>query len=223
MQTKRPQALSANDGGASVIPHIARAASGQYGCKKSFASMAPSQIRAVFLNREHRPMISAKKISIAAVTFALARAIGLPARATTAADTPLVTLAQAMVPPTGMMDAEHPMPMKERMLKRSPQPVRVGDLIGLPVLNENASTLGHVRQVVRTPRGDIELIVSYSRLWGWFGRPVAVPLEVVGIAGRQLVSLDMDPSEYANAPTWEAKDAISLPNDATIRIALARS
>jgi hypothetical protein len=52
---------------------------------------------------------------------------------------------------------------------------------------------------------------------------VAVPLEVVGIAGRQLVSLDMDPSEYANAPTWEAKDAISLPNDATIRIALARS
>jgi sporulation protein YlmC with PRC-barrel domain len=101
--------------------------------------------------------------------------------------------------------------------------VRVGDLIGLPVLNENASTLGHVRQVVRTPQGNIALIVSYSRLWGWFGRPVAVPLEVVGIAGRQLVSLDMDPSEYANAPTWQAKDAIVLPNDATIRIALARS
>jgi sporulation protein YlmC with PRC-barrel domain len=101
--------------------------------------------------------------------------------------------------------------------------VRVGDLIGLPVLNENASTLGHVRQVVRTPQGNIALIVSYSRLWGWFGRPVAVPLEVVGIAGRQLVSLDMDPSEYANAPTWQAKDAITLPNDATIRIALARS
>jgi sporulation protein YlmC with PRC-barrel domain len=223
MQTKRPQPLSANDGGASVIPHIARAASEQYGCKKSFASTAPSQIRAVFLNRENRPMISAKKISIAAVTFVLARAVGLPAQATTAADTPLVTLAQAMVPPTGMMDAEHPMPTKERMLKRFPQPVRVGDLIGLPVLNENASTLGHVRQVVRTPQGNIELIVSYSRLWGWFGRPVAVPLEVVGIAGRQLVSLDMDPSEYANAPTWQAKDAIVLPNDATIRIALARS
>jgi hypothetical protein len=47
-----------------------------------------------------------------------------------------------MVPPTGMMDAEHPMPMNERMLKRFPQPVRVGDLIGLPVLNENSSTLG---------------------------------------------------------------------------------
>jgi hypothetical protein len=166
-------------------------------------------------------MICAKKIPIVVLAFALARAIGLPAQAI--ADTPSLILAQAMAPPTGMMDAEHPMPMKERMLKRFPQPVRVGDLIGLPMLNENSSTLGHVRQVVRTPQGNIELIVSYSRLWGWFGRPVAVPLEVVGIAGRQLVSLDMDPSEYANAPTWEAKDAIALPNDATIRIALARS
>jgi hypothetical protein len=218
---KGPQALSANNGGASVIPHIARAASGQYGRKESFASTTPSQIRAAFLNWENRPMICAKKIPIVVLAFALARAIGLPAQAI--ADTPSLVLAQAMVPPTGMMDAEHPMPMKERMLKRFPQPVRVGDLIGLPVLNENSSTLGHVRQVVRTPQGNIELIVSYSRFWGWFGRPVAVPLEVVGIAGRQLVSLDMDPSEYANAPTWQAKDAIALPNDATIRIALARS
>jgi hypothetical protein len=42
-------------------------------------------------------------------------------------------LAQAMVPPTGMMDAQHPMPTNERYLKRLPQPARVGDLIGLPV------------------------------------------------------------------------------------------
>ena len=128
-----------------------------------------------------------------------------------------------MVPPTGMMDAEHPMPMNERMLKRFPQPVRVGDLIGLPVLNENASTLGYVWQVVRTPQGNIQLIVSYSRFWGWFGRPVAVPIEVVGIEGRQLVSLDMSPDEYANASTWQGNDATALPNDATIRIALART
>jgi sporulation protein YlmC with PRC-barrel domain len=166
-------------------------------------------------------MIGTKRISIVVLAFALARAIGLPAQAT--ADTPPLVLAQAMVPPTGMIDAQHPMPMNERMLKRFPQPVRVSDLIGLPVLNQNASTLGHVRQVVRTPQGNIKLIVSYSRFWGWFGRPVAVPLEVVGIEGRQLVSLDMDSSEYANAPTWQSKDAIALPNDTTIRIALART
>jgi PRC-barrel domain len=222
----------ADDGHASAILHIAHAAGGQYGCEESFASTAASQIRAAFLNWENRPMICAKRIWIAVLTLTLAHAIGLPAQATTAlsaaANGPLLmlaqtTLAQAMVPPTGMMDSEHPMPMNERMLKRFPQPVRVGDLIGLPVLNENASTLGNVRQVVRTPQGNIQLIVSYSRFWGWFGRPVAVPLEVVGIAGRHLVSLDMDSSEYADAPTWQAKDAISLPDDATIRIALART
>jgi len=136
---------------------------------------------------------------------------------------PTTSRAQAMIPQTGMMDQQHPMPMNERYLKRFPQPVRVGDLIGLPVLDEQASTLGTVRQVVRTADGKVHLIVSYSRWWGWFGRPVAVPLEVVGIAGRQLYSLDMDPDEYAEAPTWQDTGAIVLPADATIRIALARA
>jgi hypothetical protein len=169
-------------------------------------------------------MICADRIRIVALTLSLALGIGLPAQTSTPAKSdPLGMLAQATVPPTGMMDAEHPMPMNERMLKRFPQPVRVGDLIGLPVLKENASTLGHVRQVVRTPKGNIELIVSYSRLWGWFGRPVAVPIEVVGIEGLQLVSLDMDEQEYARAPTWQENDTRALPNDAMIRIALARN
>jgi hypothetical protein len=141
---------------------------------------------------------------------------------TTATGSPLV-LAQAMIPPTGMEDAANPMPMDERMARRFPQPVRVGDLIGLPMLDDSASTLGVVRQVVRTPQGKIELIVSYSRWFGWFGHPVAVPLEAVGIEGRQLVSLDMPRSDYAAAPLWQAQDATVLPDDATIRIALARN
>ena len=136
---------------------------------------------------------------------------------------PATLRAQAMIPQTGMMDQQHPMPMNERYLKRFPQPVRVGDLIGLPVLDEQASTLGTVRQVVRTADGNVQLIVSYSRWWGWFGRPVAVPLEVVGIAGRQLFSLDMAPDEYADSPTWQDTGATVLPADATIRIALARA
>jgi len=136
---------------------------------------------------------------------------------------PAVVVAQAMVPPTGMDDANNPMPMVERMNRRFPQPVRVGDLIGLPVLDDRSSTLGFVSQVVRTPAGKIELIVSYSRWFGWFGRPVAVPIEVVGIEGRQLASLDMPRSEYATAPTWQGQDATALPDDATIRIALARN
>ncbi len=145
----------------------------------------------------------------------------LPAAATVF--NPPVVLAQAMVPPTGMDDANKPMPMAERMNRRFPQAVRVGDLIGLPVLDDRSSTLGFVRQVVRTAAGRIQLIVSYSRWFGWFGRPVAVPIEVVGIEGRQLASLDMPRSDYAAAPTWQGQDATTLPDDATIRIALARN
>jgi hypothetical protein len=104
-----------------------------------------------------------------------------------------------MIPRTGMMDAQNPMPMKERYLKRFPQPARVGDLLGMPVLD------------------------LYSKNLGWFGRPVAVPLEALGIEGGHLVSLDMSPSEYAAAPTWHDTGATPLPADATVRVALSRS
>jgi hypothetical protein len=157
---------------------------------------------------------------------ALLAGVMLPAAATAPVSGPPIVLAQAMVPPTGMDDANRPMPITERMNRRFPQPVRVGDLIGLPVLDDRSSTLGFVRQVVRTAAGNTQLIVSYSRWFGWFGwfgRPVAVPIEVVGIEGRQLASLDMARSEYAAAPTWQGQDATALPNDATIRVALGRN
>jgi hypothetical protein len=134
-----------------------------------------------------------------------------------------IVLAQAMIPRTGMMDQQNPMPMKERYLKRFPQPARVGDLIGMPVLDLNSKTLGSVRRVVRDPAGEIQFIVDYSRWWGWFGRPVAVPLEALGIEGGHLVSLDMQPSEYEAAPTWHDTGATPFPADATVRVALSRS
>jgi hypothetical protein len=134
-----------------------------------------------------------------------------------------IVVAQAMVPPTGIDDAAKPMPMDERMSRRFPQPVRVGDLIGLPVLDASASTIGHVRRVVRTAQDKIKLIVSCGGWLGWGARLVAVPIGAVGIEGRQLVSLDMPRSEYGAAPTWQAADAMVLQDDATIRIALARN
>jgi len=167
-------------------------------------------------------MQCAIKTPLAALALAFASALAFTASTGAAPSSP-VTLAQAMVPPTGMMDARKPTPMEQRYLDRYPQPARVGDLIGLPVLDLNASTLGHVRQIVRTPQGKIELIVAYSWWWGWFGRPVAVPLEVVGIEGRQLVSLDMAPDAYAAAPTWHGAAAAILPADTTIQVALART
>jgi PRC-barrel domain len=131
-------------------------------------------------------------------------------------------LAQAMVPPTGADDASKPMPMQERMQRRFPQPVRVGDLIGLRVLDDSDSTIGFVRHVVRTAQDKIELIIAYGSWFGWGARLVAVPVEVIGIEGRLLASLDMPRVEYAKAPTWQVGAATVLPDDATIRVALAR-
>src|SRR6266852_2648380 len=87
-----------------------------------------------------------------------------------------------------------------KMSRRFPQKVRVGDLIGLPMLDDDDVTLGLVQKVVRTPEGKIKLIVSYSRWFGWFGRPVAVPIEAVAILAKQIASLEMQPDEYAKAP-----------------------
>ncbi len=108
------------------------------------------------------------------------------------------------------------------MNRRFPQKVRVGDLIGLPMLDDNDVTLGHVERVVRTPEGKIKLIVGYSRWFGWFGRPVAVPIEVVAILGRQIASLDMPPAGYAAAPTWTAGADMAIPDNDIIRIAVTR-
>jgi len=111
---------------------------------------------------------------------------------------------------------------EERMNRRFPQKVKVGDLIGLAVLDSDQETLGHVERVVRTPEGKIRLIVSYSRWLGWFGRPVAVPIEVVAIAGRQIESLDLPREAYERLPTWSAGEDRPIAADEEIRIALTR-
>jgi hypothetical protein len=112
--------------------------------------------------------------------------------------------------------------LEAKMARRFPQKITVGGLIGLPVLDDDNATLGHVQQVVRSPEGKIKLIVTYSRWFGWFGRPVAVPIEAVGILGKEIASLEMPPAEYKKTPTWVAGTDRPLPESETIRIALAR-
>src|ERR1700744_5357078 len=128
-------------------------------------------------------------------------AIGMTVPA--AAQDRAMLLAQAMVPPTGMDEADKSMAAAERMRRRFPRPGRVGDPPGLPVLDNSALTLGYVRKVVRTARGKIQLIVAYNGWCGWCDvdtREVAVPIEAVGILGRAIGSLDMSPGEFAKAP-----------------------
>ena len=111
---------------------------------------------------------------------------------------------------------------EEKMRRRFPQPVRVGDLIGLPLLDWDDSTIGYVRHVVRTPEGKIQLIVNQGRLFGWGGRLVQVPIEAVAILARQIDLLDISVEEFRAAPAWSAATTQPIPSDDMIRIAISR-
>jgi hypothetical protein len=124
--------------------------------------------------------------------------------------------------PQGENPQKDAMTPEEKMNRRFPQPVRVGDLKSLRVLDDQDVTIGFVRRVVRTPQGKILLLVSQGGWFGWNERLVAAPIEVMAIFGRQLASLDMDPKEYASAPTWVDGGSTQIPDDEIIRIALTR-
>jgi hypothetical protein len=130
----------------------------------------------------------------------------------------LVLLSTAALAQTG----EPASTPEQRMQARYPQAARVGDLIGLPVLDDRARTLGYVREIVRTYKDKILLIVDYNGFLGWHSRPIAVPLEVVGIAGRHISSLDMPRRDYESAPTWNGASGRAVSADTVIKIALAR-
>jgi len=115
---------------------------------------------------------------------------------------------------------------EERMNRRYPQPVKVGFLIGLPVLDEGDSTYGYIREVVRTRDGKIVLVVPYRAWLGWaptdWGRKdVAVPIEKVAILAHQVAALDFSRDDFAAAPTY-MPSGTRLPPDETIKIAVYR-
>jgi hypothetical protein len=115
---------------------------------------------------------------------------------------------------------------EEKMNRRYPQPVRVGFLIGLPVLDGRDSTFGYIREVARTAEGKIVLVVPYRAWFGWaptdWGRKtVAVPIETVAILARQVAALDFSREQFAAAPAYTPQGA-TLPPDETIRIAVYR-
>jgi hypothetical protein len=119
-------------------------------------------------------------------------------------------------------DAEENLSPEEKMRRRFPQPVRVGDLIGLPLLDWDDSTIGYVRHVVRTPEGKIQLIVNQGRLFGWGGRLVQVPIEAVAILARQIDLLDLPLKEFRAAPAWSVATTQPIPSGDMIRIAISR-
>jgi hypothetical protein len=111
---------------------------------------------------------------------------------------------------------------EQKMERRFPQPVAVGDLQGLRILDDDDVTIARIRKVVRTTTGKILLIAERRGFLGFKSRLVAVPVEVVAIFGRQLASLDMPPEEYDRPPTWSDEGIIPLPADTKVLVALTK-
>ena len=140
--------------------------------------------------------------------------------------TPLNRAAAATSQESGPLPEKENLSAEQKFARRHPQPVKVGFLIGLPVLDPQRSTYGYIREVVRSTEGKILLVVPYRAWLGWapldWGRKaVAVPLETVAIQGRQVSALDFSPADFAAAPAYTGQGT-ALPPGETIRIAVSR-
>jgi hypothetical protein len=111
---------------------------------------------------------------------------------------------------------------EQRMNARFPQKVRVGDLVGIPVQDDDDRILGYVADVVRRPDGRIVLVMGYDE-WPWRrGRPVPIPIETVAILARHINLLDIPREDVPKLPTWDPAEGRSIDRNDIIRIAIGR-
>jgi len=111
---------------------------------------------------------------------------------------------------------------EQKMERRFPQKVRVGDLIGLPMLDYDDRTMGRVTDVVRTADGKIKLISTCCGYFDWNRHQVAVPIETVAILARQIDVLDITREDFFSLASWNGGGDTKLNADETIRIAIGR-
>ena len=107
---------------------------------------------------------------------------------------------------------------EQKAAKRFPQPVRVADLVGLPVLDEDSSIMGYVRAVVRTNDGKVQLLMPIDGLFGFGERLVPIPVESVAMLGAQVAVVDMPPHRFHKSPTWYGSDSEPLAPTEIVRV-----
>jgi hypothetical protein len=113
--------------------------------------------------------------------------------------------------------------LAERAARRFPQPVRVGDLIGRQVLEptEAQHVLGRVGAVVREKDGSLDMIVRFGGVLGFGTRPIAVPIEAVGLLGEYVAVVDFTPEQLAGFSTASEPGPPLAPNE-IIRVGLVK-
>jgi hypothetical protein len=97
-------------------------------------------------------------------------------------------------------------------------PVRVADLLDLPIVDDSKSTMGRVRGVVRTDDGKIQLLLPLGGLFGFGERLVPIPIENVALAGPQVMVLEVPPDRFQKSATWYGSKSVTLAPAETISI-----
>jgi hypothetical protein len=138
----------------------------------------------------------------------------------------LLILGLSIIAP--VVQAQQPAPpgmsLAEAAARRFPQPVRVGDLLNRQVLRpvESQPVLGRVHDVVRQPDGTIDVVVNYGGLFGFFTRPIAVPVDAMVLLGQYMEIVDFTPQQLDKFATFDGAGATSLQAASIIRVGLAR-
>ena len=122
-----------------------------------------------------------------------------------------------MPPPPGMS-------LAASAAMRFPQPVRVGDLLHRDVLQtvESQHVLGTVRQVVRDSEGTIRVVIDFRGFLGFWTRPIAVPVDAMVLLGQDMEVVAFTPQQLQEFPTFTPSGNPALPDDAVIRVGLAK-
>jgi hypothetical protein len=97
-------------------------------------------------------------------------------------------------------------------------PVRVADLLDLPIVDESKSTIGRVRGVVRTDDGKVQLLLPLGGLFGFGERLVPIPIENVALSGPQIMVIEVPPDRFQKSATWYGSKSVSLAPAETIAI-----
>ncbi len=131
---------------------------------------------------------------------------------------PMQALSRMLVPALPVVVLVSPLAAQTNVPPAASNPVHVADLIDRPILDESKSVMGHVRAVVRTGDGKIQLLLPLGGLFGFGERLVGVPIESVALTGAQVMVVDMPPDRFQKSATWYGSNSETLAPAETILV-----
>ena len=131
---------------------------------------------------------------------------------------------RAQSPAPGGMPPPAGMSLARSAAMRFPQPVRVGDLVGRPVLQpvEAQSVLGRVDAIVRDGAGTLMVELELRQWFGLRSRTVAVPVDATVLVGQIVEVVAYTPKELWRLPIFDPSGTTKLGDEAVIRVGLAK-